>query len=187
MEQSDFTDIPGSVEGTESREKSEAKVWRMSSAPAPNGASHHSLKTIHGKMNSSISGFWTLPSQIHPEEHEIMHISSAGRIVHLVVTETNPVKRYPMKLWCKLEGTNTYRVRYRPKDDGWVVGMHRDNQELVIQREDRSFRCKHLPSSIVPGWFLIALEQANLKMDSVEKDDENIEPDRAATPPPAAG
>ncbi|NJK92381.1 MAG: hypothetical protein HC904_11415 [Blastochloris sp.] len=119
-------------------------------------------------MKPDIEGYWTLPSGILPDQQDIMHIQ-AGRIVHLVTIENEPLKRIPMILWFEAQSEDTFIVRNRPKSVAWTVAMRRDGADLMIVNRKQVFRCLRLPDSGVPAWFQTELDHAYIKMDSIEK------------------
>lgn len=116
-------------------------------------------------MNPLFQGYWTVPSS-SADLDEILYISSTGIYVHQIIIEADPLRYVPMKLWLRHEEGDTYRVIPQKKLKGWSITMMLHNDDLMIERSEKTFRCKRLEEEKVPKWFNIELQKILFKMEA---------------------
>jgi hypothetical protein len=88
-------------------------------------------------VSTDLHGIWAFPEKGY---EGLLDIAANGRIVQFIRQSENSTKLIPMKLWYSNEGTDRFRIRSMPRVEGYVITMHREGEELIIQHPKKELR-----------------------------------------------
>lgn len=101
---------------------------------------------------------------------EFMHVGEDGRIVHFVYRDSSGKRFVPMMLWSESQGEDQYRIRPRPKHEGWSVRMFTTESGMRIDRLEKKFDLVAASDTELPNWYHKRLADAFSRMDSCERE-----------------